>query len=485
MNDEGKIASRIFSKHLVIQDEFDDEQEKDESIIKLDLSSSDKKPMDPPEQKKGDEVKEKTDHIINISKDKGASDVSQTSEADNKIPEIGDLSEEFTHAAALGGNPEEIKLEGFNDFFEGENKMLDEKNTADADKVTGNENTQPQFEEMNFDNEEGETLVLNFQTPIPETIQIPEFQDSQAEEFPQEISLFQNADVKGSQQPETIEATNLEDQSSQVENVEAPKFEFIDEEDEQQEEPNDDSIIDDSQGRVIEEDPVEQQPVNEKIVLEKRQNEEESEIDGITADFPELQDISLEIKGFLLNNIDIFTKERLAICMDLGLELEELKGFFVGNLKEEHKKEIYSKLRKVEMQYIFENFIQCFNIEGFTRKKETIDGNTVSNIVVLNEDVFIDEYEGLNTTKDSDVKPGESAFILNDELEINIENYIDEIKTAKLNATNVYLMILDGAIVDEDAVKLATRYGIRIVDMDTPISAVNRNLEEIKKGIIV
>lgn len=496
MSDEGRIASRIFSKHLVIHDEFEDDQENkenenDESNNKLNLSSPDKIPEDPPQPKKGAEVEKIADSVINIPENKSNSDAAQASENKNEIPDIGNLSAEFMHAAAMGGNPEEINIEGSKELFKGDNKMMDEQKGIGAGEAV--ENAQPELN-LKFDDEEGETLVLNFQTPAistedhkePDSIQIPEFQDFQGEEFPKEISLFQDTQVENSEHPDTSETVNFETQQPKVESMETPKFEFVDDGSDGQEEPIDEaSIIDDSQGRVIEEEVVEKPPIEKAGDSEKDQSEEKNQIDGILTEFPALQDISSEIKGFLLNNIDILTQDRLAICIDLGLALEEIKRFFIGNLNEADRKLVYNKLRKVEMQYIFEDFIQCFNIESFTRKKETIDGKTVRNIVVLKEDIFIDGYESLNTAHDIDVKPGESIFILSDELEINIENYIDEIKAAKLNAENVYLMILDGAIVDDDAVKLAARYGIKIVDMDTPISTVNKNLEEIKKGIIV
>ena len=566
MSEDGKIASRIFSKHLVIRDEFDtdEENQNDESNIKLSLTSpSEVLVEDISQSEKDNKAKETTDDVINRQEEKSDLDMSQDSDAKNEIPEIGDLSEEFTHAAALGDNSEELMIEGINDFFEGDDKMLGENNVIDINEATENEDTYTELRDLNFDDDEGETLVLNFQIPTAplevsneifdklktseelddiftgsEYIQSstepmleqqqnfkieiqkkPEFKDTQVEELPQEISFFDDTKEERAKQLSTFESINFEipqimqnqetemleiaefqgieeesaeqlnafeTQQSEIESLEMPKFEFIDDGDEEQEEPiNEDLIIDDSQGRVIEEN-ANEEPLDEEVEdYGMDLIEEESEIDGITVEFPELQDISTEIKSFLLNNIDVLTKDRVAICLNLDLSLEELKGFFAESLGEAHREMIYNKLRKVEMQYIFENFIQCFSIERFTRKKKSIDGNIVRNIVVLKEDILIDGYESLNTAHDIDVKAGENAFILSDELEINIKNYLDEIKVSKLNAENVYLMILDGAIVDDDAVKMATRYGIKIVDMDISISTVNKNLEEIKKRIIV
>lgn len=202
-------------------------------------------------------------------------------------------------------------------------------------------------------------------------------------------------------------------------------------------------------------------------------------------DYSNLQDLTDNIKEFLIKNIELLTKERVGICLEMpGNFLKEYKEFFQEVLEDNKKEYIYTKLREVEIQYLFENFIQCFDVGDFVRKRSSIDGKEIRNIIKLNDNILVDVYKSLNVTEKTEIEKGICTFIPSHKFELNIEEYIEDIKNSKLNYDCTYFVVLSGTIVDEEALKNAERFGVKIIKMDMPISIINRNIEEIKKNLV-
>lgn len=201
----------------------------------------------------------------------------------------------------------------------------------------------------------------------------------------------------------------------------------------------------------------------------------------LTNRYIKLQNADNKIKEFLTNNIKLLTKERIAICIESQVSLEDFMNFFEDKLELPKREHVFNKLREIEMQYLFKNYIKSFENTEFIGEKNTIDGKVITNIVNFDENVSVNVFDSENSIIRAEIQKGESTFILSHKLELNIEEYLDNIRNAKLNCEHVYLVVLNGSVVDQQAIDTANRFGVKIIVMDIPISIINKNLEQIKK----
>lgn len=499
MANTGKIASRIFSKHLKIEDEFDDEQDSSLSTQTEGEESEQTASFPNKLAAQNKELAEEPYQSLDDKEDKNSSSKDINNPQDNikKNLSKANITEENNSMSEMDVHGKKLITEDDNE--EGELLVLNFDNSLQSSEV--NENAQDsQKEDGNDENNEEELMLdnifLDYHNPEEsgEDIDIG-FQIDQDIENDLEIPKINLEYV------DKVETNS--DNTDIVSNSGSDTFKLI--ESEEEEVSKDDSIAEvdidigiedvEQSGTEIEFNLKDTEQIENSDIKFKNaakdeditsEDNEEDILTELAVNYDELHSIDDSFREFLLKNIGLLTRERICICLENGnISIQDYKSFFEDALEGESKDRVYNEIRIIEMQYLFENFIQCFETESFTRRKTSIDGQVVKNIVELKDNILIDIYDSLNSTNKAEIQKGECSFILGHKVQLNVEEHIEDIINSKLNCDNVFLVVLDGTIVDEQAINLANRYKVRIIKMDMPISIINKNLELIKKRIIL
>ena len=158
----------------------------------------------------------------------------------------------------------------------------------------------------------------------------------------------------------------------------------------------------------------------------------------------------------------------------------EISSYFEGSLDQSKKEYVYYSMRRIEMQNIFEEYIKELHFENFLRNKKSVDYKNIENSLELLQNTVVFVYEDQNTIKEIEIPNGSSSFILISDLELDFEKHIDKVIVSKFNCEYVYFVVLRGTVVDSNAIDLANRYGIKIIQINKSISDINKNLPNIR-----
>lgn len=498
MNDENKIASRIFSKHLNIEEEIYENDK--ENLESEDLTIN-------ADAGKGDEKmgQESAKEELNKEGTNNSSLILDFDPSDDESNEKHDLDDIFLDYVDDDHVPEEFVVPDFNfdSNTENENNLPKSPEIIDAPQE---ENKEEHFnfilepEEENDEETDEETvdfdIKLDFQDDQDDQDDAIDFdvnfeEDDQEPEETNTKAKEEGIEVKEEILPEEIIEVKEEQNEVIVPSetaIDNKDIEIIDAEDiveEEIEEIEDDEDF----GLELEEEEeiaLAELPVAAEVSAESKLSfsEEEETINELITDYDDLQNSSSIVKEFFAKNIGIIKKERLRILLeDKEITLVDYKSFFDGRIEEKRREKVYNKMREIEMQFLFEQFIKQFQKDSFIRKKATIDGHTVKNTLVLNSDAEVNVFTEANRTETFKISSGEASFVLVNKLELVFEELIEEIKFAKLNADNVYIIALNGAVVDDNMILSAARYGIKIIKLDAPVASINKSLEELKRKI--
>lgn len=549
MPGENKIASRIFGKHLKIEEETPDEERDD--IDKV----SENKPIDEgmtPEtndiqQQKGDDSmtesnqgevqkkQEEKENVLYLQFDQDSDEQNQDIN-DGALDDLFIEFEDEEHTPVPFKQPEaitpEIENEVINPVSEEQSGVIERTLNKTSDIIVEDDEKesievplQEDSIDFNFDDEKEENINIDFDINDDnedEELKLDDLviNDDMTDEF-DEIKFDSDVEEEVLKEDEVIDLSEQENLKEDVtedfgeSDLEADDeeidFGFDVEDDEEEhimaEVPDEDVVIE--QPATIKEEPmvpidartsgkedidisIDEDMVDEIVDedikkdanLKVNFSEEEEIMNELTADYDELQNTTSVVKEFIRSNIKLLTKERVCIILeDKEITLTDYKSFFEGKIEEKRREKIYNRIREIEMQYLFENYIKCFDCEGFSRKKLSVDNRVIKNIVKLSSEVQVDVYTSPSSVTKAAMQKGEIGFIISPKLELDFDEYLNDIRSEKLNCENVYLVVLSGTVIDEAAFKNAEKYGVRILKMDVPISIINKTLEDIKRKL--